>query len=593
MGAPEGNLPMTLGYSLAPLTLLSVHLVVEGGSRCDFLLSVLGVSALIYTHHTTLISSLAPMGIYALLALVARFRRMERAPLNYYAKAGFRALVMYGLALLISSAWLIPFILEKGYMKPSSVDNPFYFEFWSVKPLDVLLRKHGYVLYQGYTLLAAPLLAASIYAARRLEEKWRVAAMAAACYLLLALSFGKYTPLGVVYLKVPFMKFMPPLRFLSSYNLLASLLACNLVMGVGGDRRSIAAVAAIALIAIHVWDVYPHTAHFEPVELDEQYEKALRYLSRDPSMFRVFQPAVVLSQGSAISYAPAISGKDILGGWYTEASLLQSEIGWLTYLVSREESPGLVRSYVVSYALKYALCDARCPAYSRIYRSLLKAGYREDARFDYMVVLRYNESISYLRSLGSTALAIGTYSPTLARLLSSYMYIEYGGKYIDDHTVEDLSNYPIVFLYGYMYKNVVKAMSILLSYLEMGGTLVLDTWGSPDVTADNVLGLGFQSRILKLDGCVELTGLNSSRLSPFRYEGGGWAATVYRGHFDEVVVRVNDSVVVGILRVGAGRVVAVGLNLFYHALYYGNEYERNFIAGLLKIPEYLLDYHIE
>ena len=585
MGSPEGNLPMNLGYSLAPFFLYLLKLVSKGGSKVEYFVSVFGLALIVLVHHTTIISLVLPIALYGLYIFfnsLSDFRRIL--------KIIGRGLFILFFAISLTVFWSIPFLLESKYMKVSSVRNPFYFNFWSVPPTSVITRIHGYVYYQGYLMLVAPLLALimSIFSERRKE----IFFMFILSCLLLVLSLGKYTPLGVLYLKVPFMEHMPPLRFLTSFCLFSSLLLGVFVIEVRSllsrkiSRKTIVFgyLIVFLIIVFHIWDIYPQSVYFKAEEQDFDYERVLLYLASKNRVFRVFQPSL-LSLGSALSYAPALSGKEIFEGWYTEANLLQDELGWLIYLISNGKDLESAKKLVESYSLEYALHDFRHIKSNKIYDNLLKIGYAEEVRYGNVVVLKYFKELNYVTPLGVRGVIFGFYTSTIKKLFSGAITLEKGGEYVDSFSYEKLLKYNIVFLYGFLYKDYFKACELIRRYVENGGTLVIDTWGSPVVSSNKVLGLGFSSKIIKVFGRIKLKGLNNSLISPFIYEDSEWVSTVYDGLFDEKIVTYNGHTVIGVMRKGKGKIIVVGLNLFYHSIYYNNPYEKEFLVNILNAKE--------
>lgn len=73
----------------------------------------------------------------------------------------------------------------------------------------------------------------------------------------------------------------------------------------------------------------------------------------------------------------------------------------------------------------------------------------------------------------------------------------------------------------------------------------------------------------------------ATAFSPAAYGGGPWGAQVLTGVSSTVELGLGDDALVASRTAGAGTLVAVGGNLFYHALAYGNSAERAYVLSFL------------
>ncbi len=167
-----------------------------------------------------------------------------------------------------------------------------------------------------------------------------------------------------------------------------------------------------------------------------------------------------------------------------------------------------------------------------------------------------------------------------------------GGQYLDDYSVEDLTQYSQVILYGYSVHDQAKAFALLARYVSAGGSAYVEA-GSSSLDASNsppapipgarivrtTLGPSWN---LQDQGSPITAGIDLSSFAPAVYQGGPWGVSyIPPADITSLAHPVLTSdgrplMVAGAF--GKGRVVWSGMNLPYHAQSTQNAQESKLLA---------------
>jgi len=201
-----------------------------------------------------------------------------------------------------------------------------------------------------------------------------------------------------------------------------------------------------------------------------------------------------------------------------------------------------------------------------------------------------------------TALIIGKDYDLVLRDLSlvnynSQLLIPVRGRdTVDSYSAEELSLFPVVVLYGYEYSSKEKAMENLWKYVTDGGTLIVETAGSPEgstaslpdpfpVVETRATDYGTQWS-LRASASTVAAGIDLSTFGPGIFAGGPWGLSGTGQDkikpWARPVLFINDNPVVVEGRLGKGRVVWSGMNLPYHIISYKRPEEARFLTRLLE-----------
>lgn len=161
-------------------------------------------------------------------------------------------------------------------------------------------------------------------------------------------------------------------------------------------------------------------------------------------------------------------------------------------------------------------------------------------------------------------------------------FIIWGKGTLDRYSVEELKNFDALALHGYAYSNPQKVSKTLADYVRQGGKVFIDTgwqYTVPDWESDDPLdiiplkklswkNLGKASDYSLED--FEIGGtLDLSQFGPLDYQGEPWSVSTSEKSDlrtgAQVILSVNDYPLVAAYKLGEGRVVWSGMNLFAHA----------------------------
>ncbi len=171
-----------------------------------------------------------------------------------------------------------------------------------------------------------------------------------------------------------------------------------------------------------------------------------------------------------------------------------------------------------------------------------------------------------------------------------------GPQYIDELTLEELSQFGAIILYDYQYHDQKQAFTLLGDYVRNGGGLIIETNNSPDTTAfslpDPVPVMSTKATDYGTDwnlSSVEdemVEDIDLSRFGPAIYAGGPWGVSSVEEEsirdWASPVLRANGHPIVVAGQYGQGRVVWTGMNLLYHIASHQNEEESRFLARMIQ-----------
>ncbi|RJS49574.1 MAG: hypothetical protein CIT03_01925 [Methanobacterium sp.] len=180
---------------------------------------------------------------------------------------------------------------------------------------------------------------------------------------------------------------------------------------------------------------------------------------------------------------------------------------------------------------------------------------------------------------------------------------EYGSKiydnkimnealFLDDYSMDELKKYDTLFLYNFAWHNQSKAENLIIDYAKSGGTVVIDLSGNLDgiyYGLDNGIFLDMlvQRKSIKAQPEIWINpDIESSNVSfsPFLSDGATWYGANYepfRENKIENIVTADGKTLIGIQKVGKGRIIWIGYNLVWHAFITENKDEKKLIEDLV------------
>ena len=133
-----------------------------------------------------------------------------------------------------------------------------------------------------------------------------------------------------------------------------------------------------------------------------------------------------------------------------------------------------------------------------------------------------------------------------------------------------------------------KAEDLLTKYVESGGTLVIDVSGNMEGTFYNLDNSEFLHTIVTRKSIPENPKIQpeSVKLSPFLADGQPWYGANYESTNQnkiEPLVTVNNQTLIGVQKIGKGRIIWIGYNFVWHAFHTGNQGEMDLIQESIGI----------
>ncbi len=568
--SPEGNFPRFVALNVAPLFILAFIYITRKNWRYA-VLSGLFLAAVGLAHHTLFVS----FGLTVLFLIpylwITRGMGVRGIAINTF--------IAGATALSVSSFWVLPFLLERGnahFLRENSIE--YLFKFYSVRLGDSLSHTSPWSFYQGIAFYVGIIGVVALLARREKPEKALGAGLLGASLTAILLSLGYYGPAPFLN-RLPLLDMIPPYRWLDGLSLagaigvgaffevLSGLIPQKLKSG-GERKNTVVGILLVFLIILSLSDVRLQADSLKAESFPGDYLVVLNYIGNDNSTgWRFYQPGLIMTQGSRASWTPALAGKPSLEGWYRQGDPAYLQHAYLNYAI--EKDPEFARKALRAYSVKYVVTDENYRGYRDVIKNLRSFGFGEIYSSGPFHLYRWNNFTFFQPE--SDILVIGNWPFDLG---VSYERAEY----VDDYT-DRLNEYSIVILNGYKYRDPLVWLK-LEDYVKNGGTLVLNTFRSPDAEATR---FGVKSVTVKVVGRANFSSsiYNVSAFSNFTYEGQPWTATAYYGNMTSLI-KLGDYTVLGYKDYDSGRIYFIGLNLPYHATYTGNSYEENILKELLS-----------
>ena len=580
--APEGNLPRAFGFTVAPLVLIALYAVVRFRSTTSALLAGLLFALPLLAHHSLAVTiSVSSLGLLA--AKLVYDGVMPRGSWRSRAHRLVVNLVLFLVSfILVSGFWAIPFIVDHSLASFTPETCGYLFRLQSVRPAQLVELGNSWGFFQGYLRLISPLalVLVAVYARnRRLIGSALLVALLLALFSLLSL--GAYGPTPWLN-QPPGISLIPPYRWLDALQPLYAFTIALLVewvtrIGLRG-RPAWILLASTMILLIAIAEAQPQLHAWRAESFDRDLAAALNFIGGDPSTgWRFYQWGLGISKGSMVGYSPAIAHKPSIDGWYRQGDPLYILHGELSWALTHDAN--YARSLLGLFGIKYVVLDGSLKDSGKAEKTLKNIGFHEVFRSGKIIVYRGNNTV--LHASTGRVLAI-----TCSYSVVKYVFPEAEqGKscYLDDYSLADLQGYSEVILYDYRYGSW-KAWATVLEYVARGGTIIVDTYRSPDMMR-MVPGTGLRSEIKRHVGILELRLWNGSILSlNLSYRGEAWVSTIYSGKCAKRFVALGNNTVIGLERHGQGRIYIVGLNLLYYAYYKRDKTLRSLLHRILAPP---------
>lgn len=182
-------------------------------------------------------------------------------------------------------------------------------------------------------------------------------------------------------------------------------------------------------------------------------------------------------------------------------------------------------------------------------------------------------------------------------------------RYVDEYKLSELNKYPVLMLYNFKWHSLKKTEDLLRQYVKNGGTLIVDASANIgkvtyDFNNSAFLGVMIKRKTLPRKPKIKINAktlkydfaphknINFKNFGPFYDElKMPWRGATYRkvaGYSDnfEPLVSLEGNPLLGLQRIGKGKVIWLGYNYFFHSYFYKKKDEKRFIKNIF-------DYAIE
>jgi len=298
------------------------------------------------------------------------------------------------------------------------------------------------------------------------------------------------------------------------------------------------------------------------------------------------------------SYSPALTGRDLAGGYYLQGSKLAYLTEYIRSFALEHNETDYALARFEWLNIEYVVVDHE---YARLVKSLLDLHLiNELYRNERYVVYRFLKYGGLFQPVPPDVLVVGQERSRLIvkniiEKTNPYVMVTEGhSEYIDDYSLDDLLSHNALVLYSFTFHNKDSAESLLRKFVESGRRLVIDMDGfyisRTLPSSGEFMGVTFERERIYDDSSQTSWGaplrvtyselpFNVS-LSKAVYSDSPWDAMTYK-NYTRKLLEVNDIYNVIVTK---GSILFVGLNLFYHALLYNNVDEMKML-GYLFAPE--------
>ncbi len=171
------------------------------------------------------------------------------------------------------------------------------------------------------------------------------------------------------------------------------------------------------------------------------------------------------------------------------------------------------------------------------------------------------------------------------------------GTYIDDYELDQLKNYDAIILYNFRWHDQKKSEDLIKRYVAAGGHVIIDASRTLDGLSNNLnnaffLDVQIQQESLPKKPKISISNkalardVERDRFSPFLTEEGEiWHGADYKNSNNnlQVLVKADDKILVATQKIGKGKLIWVGYNMFFHSFYYENEDEMQLVRNIFSL----------
>ncbi|HDP70067.1 MAG TPA: hypothetical protein ENN38_04570 [Actinobacteria bacterium] len=552
-------------------------------SDCFILVSYALVLAAIFFLHG-IVASLIGLGSFLFVLVYLLSAKIIKSSKDSIFKGVYFFVLALVLFVSLTAVWWIPYFAQIGKTGTGIVIDP-------LLPMNSLPLRYFFrrgiikdvgTIYMGFCVVLLSI--SALFFRQRRAEAFSFWAM----FLLgLVICLGFNTP---IYQRIPVVNIIWPERgmmlcIISSACLVAlSLAGFTDKIAVSGARQQflkcIVLVLGLFLIFLMIWDFSCVFDRIYTVVISPSLKGTFDYLEERPKDYgdRI---ALVGARNTGFASAPFLTGFGDINGYLYESS----KNAWPASYVT---SDALIESNSRFFLRKYDIFNVNYVVVEKkkeleLKNLLATKKFENVYENDQYLILKYLESKGFVQPLALPTLIIGEKPDYLIDILSINNDIRFveGKEKLDDYLLDDLRSFDSVILYDFKALNLPVVEKVLKDYVEGGGTLIVDTDGTSFKNGDM---LSIKSMEKDFSGPVKAESSKGElgSFSPAIYEGGSWRGVYYDG-LDENWLTIDGKYpVAGVKRIGEGKAVFLGFNLFFHAAYYDNLGEKIYLRELIR-----------
>jgi uncharacterized membrane protein len=590
-----GMLPFYVAVMFLPLTIALYQRYLSSSSLRRIVFLASGMALLLLTHIQLFVYAFFTLALYSILMPGLKFHREKITDFLGKFVKNVKALVLTVLiALCFTSFWLIPFLTYRGLFYTGYPE--YYRTLSSIKSLLLFFQQSK--CYLGLATIGLIILA-FILIKRTRRNRFMI------FFLIVGLlsSFLSVYQIdifkGTIVEQLPLYSMITPDRWVFITFLSLAFLAggatkfiCDLHRFKFLSQRTRArhvskALITLIIVIIIVLDVSSHARNFYVVPVVQSFPASIEKLSNEDGYYRVYTGI------TGMAYVPAVSNREILTGWYAEGSVLRDWLYNLDWMTSYGERENMIPPLLELFAVKYYVVSA--DDLNRIERfnktGEFNISYEED-----WCVMELKRDAQYL-SAKHSILYLGKEedltSIAEALLFSSNSSILVHGwkEYVDDYTVEELSQFDAVLLYRHNYRDQARMEELLLQYANGGGIVLLAPFYSYPILCMELYYAESEGKTkINVNESFRDTifrDVNVTRFSPASYAGQyPWRYVAFNvtstQQETETILTIDDNPVLAMSTVGKGKIVWVGFNFLGHINQFLNKDEGKMIGNLLS-----------
>ncbi len=592
-----GMLPFYVGTMFLPLTIPLCQRVLSSRRTIDRVLLAGVMALLLLTHMQLFVYAVFTLGLFVFVRLMGRLRKAE---IVGSLKASVKDLGATSLAILIglglAGFWLVPFLTYRGLFYTRYPE--YYLELQSVGSPLLFLQRGG--VYLGLSTLTVVVFAFVVN-----RKSWK---NFFTIFFLVLTAFSGFLSIyqhsifkGTFVEQMPYYNMITPDRwvFITFMSLAflaggATKLLCDSLnqLSIFSHKHAAKSVSKIVLTSIIACVIIADAGGsfvrgYYEVPTIQSFPAAVKNLSGTATYHRIY------ANIPGLAYVPAVTCEEIYAGWYVEGSVLRDWLYNLDWMTSYGERERIIPPLLELFAVKYYV--TRADDFDRIARFNRTNEFTLSYEEDFCVIESKRES-SYLQARHSI-LYLGkeedlmTVAETLLFSSNSSILIRGWKEYVDDYTVEELSEFDAVLLYRYNSHTETGMENLLLQYAERGGTVLFAPFYAHQV-------LGMPMYVTQSAGQYNtdanpnfentiFNNVNASEFSPAIYAGTyPWGYVAFNvtsaQRPTECLLTIDSNPALAVTPVGNGKIVWIGFNFLAHVNAFLNADEGRMLGNLLN-----------